>query len=412
MADQKLHGISAYFNKPDDLISAAKKINEAGYTEWDAHTPYPMHGLDAAMGAKDSKVPYLTLGLATVAFLAIMLFTWWTSVVDYPLNIGGKAFFPFLSYIPIIFVVVVLVSVVGTIAGTIILFFKLPGQGHPLLHTEYARATSCDRLGVVLESTGSYFDPEAAKKLLAELGGVEISEIYEPEKEVAGFNLPFGIFIPWQETFFIGFLATVVIGVGGKTYVVFNKVLEDRIPFLHEPEPLTGMILEDFTGIPIKDAPFNTLLAQNREKVTAKSLFFEDGRSIRSAVEGTVARGFMPYPYKGQPAVAAAKLVNPLAMDEETIKEGRKLYNINCSMCHGYFGDGDDRLNGNFPAAPSLHNSKIKSSSDGLIYHIITDGQGTMPKYDKQLTRSERWTVVNFVRSLQRARDAKASDLK
>jgi mono/diheme cytochrome c family protein len=171
-------------------------------------------------------------------------------------------------------------------------------------------------------------------------------------------------------------------------------------------------MLEDFTGIPIKDAPFNTLLAQNREKVNSKSIFFEDGQSIRPAIKGTIARGYMPYPYPGQPALAAANLVNPLAMNEETIKDGRKLYNINCSMCHGYLGDGDGRLNGHFPTPPSLHNSKMKSTSDGLLYHIITDGQGKMPKYDKQLTRSERWAVVNFVRSLQRARDAKASDLK
>jgi mono/diheme cytochrome c family protein len=91
---------------------------------------------------------------------------------------------------------------------------------------------------------------------------------------------------------------------------------------------------------------------------------------------------------------------------------GQKKYDTFCSPCHGYHGEGDSRLRGQFPNPPSLHSEKIRNWKDGRIFHVITDGQNVMPSYSSQITTEERWAVVNYIRVLQRALNAKESDLK
>ena len=96
---------------------------------------------------------------------------------------------------------------------------------------------------------------------------------------------------------------------------------------------------------------------------------------------------------------------------KRTLAIGKQKYNMYCSPCHGYLGEGDSRLNGQFPNPPSLHSEKLRSWSDGRIYHVITEGQNVMPSYRSQLTRQERWAVVNYLRVLQRSLNAKETDL-
>ncbi|MCB0753622.1 MAG: cytochrome c, partial [Ignavibacteriae bacterium] len=86
-------------------------------------------------------------------------------------------------------------------------------------------------------------------------------------------------------------------------------------------------------------------------------------------------------------------------------------FNIYCSPCHGYLAEGDSRLRGQFPNPPSLHSEKVRGWSDGRIYHVIVSGQNVMPSYSSQLSREERWAVVNYIRVLQRSLNAKESDL-
>ena len=139
---------------------------------------------------------------------------------------------------------------------------------------------------------------------------------------------------------------------------------------------------------------------------------FEDSFGMRNPVEGSVARGFIPYAFTGEPELAGEKLINPLLPTEENLSLGKINYDIFCSPCHGYFGEGDSRLRGQFPNPPSLHSSQVTNWSDGRIYHIITEGQNSMPSYAPQMTRQERWAAVLYIRTLQRALNAKESDLK
>ncbi len=131
----------------------------------------------------------------------------------------------------------------------------------------------------------------------------------------------------------------------------------------------------------------------------------------KSRLKDTVARGFMPYPFKNKPDDAGKLLVNPLIPNDENLAVGKEKYNIYCSPCHGYLGEGDSRLNGQFPNPPSLHSEKLRTWTDGRIYHVITEGQNVMPSYRSQLSRQERWAVVNYLRVLQRSLNAKETDL-
>ena len=150
---------------------------------------------------------------------------------------------------------------------------------------------------------------------------------------------------------------------------------------------------------------------QEKLVVQETAPIFENNSSMQEPVKGTVARGFIPYPYKDKPEEAGKLLVNPLIPNEENLAVGKEKYNIYCSPCHGYLGAGDSRLNEQFPNPPSLHSDKLRNWTDGRIYHVIAEGQNIMPAYRYQLNRQERWAVVNYIRVLQRSLNAKETDL-
>jgi len=159
--------------------------------------------------------------------------------------------------------------------------------------------------------------------------------------------------------------------------------------------------------------PFNWMQNQgNKLKAQKPSTFFRDGRGMRTPVGGTVARGFMPYAYKGQPDSAAKYLVNPAVPTQKVLDRGRQKYLTFCSPCHGNFGRGDSRLNQQFPNPPTLHSDKVRTWPDGALYHVITEGQNVMPAYGSQIARDDRWAIVHYLRVLQRAHFAKETDLQ
>lgn len=154
------------------------------------------------------------------------------------------------------------------------------------------------------------------------------------------------------------------------------------------------------------------MMVQPKLGAQEASALFANGIGMRPPVDGTVARGFMPYPYKGKPEEAGKFLANPRPLNDATVATGRAKFLTFCSPCHGNFGRGDSRLNGQFPNPPTLHSDKVRTWPDGSIYHVLTEGQNVMPSYASQLTRDERWAIVHYIRVLQRAHNAKESDLQ
>lgn len=122
--------------------------------------------------------------------------------------------------------------------------------------------------------------------------------------------------------------------------------------------------------------------------------------------QGTIPKGYKPYPYHNDPAAAEKNLKNPYANDEtaELLKVGETKFNTYCIVCHGPQGKGDGLVAAKMLLKPPpLISDKIIGYNDARIYHIITDGQGVMSSYAYQMVNEkDRWAVVNYVRSLQK----------
>jgi len=298
--------------------------------------------------------------------------------IDYPVVIGGKPFFPLPAFIPITFEITVLLATLTTVAALLFIFFKLPNNKHPLHDTNYMKNVSSDKYGIYIEAVDPIFNENEVKELFKNLHASVVEPIYFDREEV-NFKPVIG------EPKFLAFLVGVAIFVSVSAYLHLNKLLYI--------------------------VPFSWM--DKQEKVIAQSTsdLFENGSGMLKPVEGTVARGFIPYAFKEKPEEAGKLLVNPLIPNKENLALGKNKFNIYCSPCHGYLAEGDSRLRGQFPNPPSLHSEKVRSWSDGRIYHVIVDGQNVMPSYISQLSREERWAVINYIRVLQRSLNAKESDL-
>ena len=372
---EKLFGITALFDNPDSIINAAKKVVSEGFKKFDVNTPYPIHGMDPAMGLKRSKLGFVTLffGFSGTAF--ILLFMYWTMSVDYPMVVGGKPYFALPAFIPITFEFTVLLAALSTVFGMIMAFFNLPYNNHPLHDTEYMKRVSVDRYGLVILAEDQLFDENKVEELFRSLGATNIEKVYFPVKES----------YPIFDAKFITFLIVVALAVSVTTYFTLNK-------FMYM-------------------VPYNWMSEQDKVIPQEKSDFFADKFGMREPVDGTVARGFIPYPYMGI-AEPEEYLVNPVLPTKESLALGNRKFLTFCSPCHGNYADGDSRLRGQFPRPPSLHTERAINFPDGRIYHVITNGQNAMPSYAAQITREERWSIVNYIRVLQRAKNATNADIQ
>ncbi|MFA3782064.1 quinol:electron acceptor oxidoreductase subunit ActD [Melioribacteraceae bacterium 4301-Me] len=379
MNEKRLYSYTGIFNTPNEIIHAAKKIAEKGFKNYDIHTPYPLHGMEKAMKLKPSKIGYVSLVLGLSGAISAILTLFWMAAIDYKLVIGGKPFFSFPAYIPITFEITVLSASVITVLVMLFIFFKLPNNSHPLHATDYMKKVSSDKYGVSIQADDPLFNEEEVKSLLKSLNASDITPIYFNEEEI---NYKHVLLEPK----FVGFLVLVALFTSATTYFTLNKLMY--------------MV------------PFNWMDEQAKVIPQQPSKIFADGFGMRQPVNGTVARGQIPFLYKNNPDEAAKDLVNPLLPSVENLKLGEQKFNIYCSPCHGYHAEGDSRLQGQFPNPPSLHSEKVRNWSDGRIFYVITEGQNIMPSYATQLTPEERWAVILYIRALQRSLNAKESDLK
>lgn len=168
-----LHGVMAEFDTPASVYHAAEKVRDAGYTKWDLHTPFPIHGIEQAMGVKRTKLPLLiAAGGFTGAGLGFLM-QYWMTAVDYRLVVQGKPFAAWEPFTPITFELGVLITAFTTLIG-MLAFNGLPRWNHPLLKKERFLSSSDDRFVICIESADPKFDPEQTRKLLREVGGKHI----------------------------------------------------------------------------------------------------------------------------------------------------------------------------------------------------------------------------------------------
>jgi len=176
--NKKILGIVARFESAADLMTAAEKIREAGYEKFDCHSPFPIHGMDKAMGLKRSGLGWLVGIAGIIGTSGALALQWWTSTIDYPIVISGKPLFSFQAYVPVTFAVGVLLSAFTAMFGMLILN-GLPRWFHPLFYSNTFSRFSTDGFFISVEPEDPKFDPEQTSKFLESIGGKDIEQLRE-----------------------------------------------------------------------------------------------------------------------------------------------------------------------------------------------------------------------------------------
>jgi hypothetical protein len=170
------YGLIAMFETPADIMHAAAAVRDAGYKSWDVITPFPIHGLDRAMGVRRSFVPRFSLAGGILGLITGMSLVWWSGAWNFRLMVGGKPFFSPLFAFPIAYELTILFTAFATIIGMFLLN-RLPMHYHAVMKQAHYRRATDDRFFVVIEARDPRYDPAATRELLENLGGREIEEL-------------------------------------------------------------------------------------------------------------------------------------------------------------------------------------------------------------------------------------------
>ncbi|MCB2211183.1 DUF3341 domain-containing protein [bacterium] len=172
-----VHGALAQFKDPADLMHAAEKMRDAGFKKWDTHSPFPIHGMDGAMGEKRSKLPWVVAFFAFVGFAGALTLQWWTSAEAYPLVLSGKPLFSHVAFFPITFAFAVLFSVLSTVIG--LTFFIKQAYHHPVFFSDNFDRASDDGFFISVEAKDPQFDAQKTQDFLRSIGGTNIELLEE-----------------------------------------------------------------------------------------------------------------------------------------------------------------------------------------------------------------------------------------
>lgn len=432
------------------LLDACRKVRDSGYTRTDAFAPFPVHGIDEALGIKPTVLPWIVLCMGLTGLSGALLMEWWMNAVSYPYIISGKPFFSLPAFIPVMFECTILFSAFTTFFAMIFLN-GLPKFSNPVFTNPRFDRSTDDRFFLWVDSRDKYFNSDKVKGLLESTSPLSLDAVKEDESSD---HVPAVI---WR------WLAAVIL----ISLIPGSVVLRMRASRSEDP----------------RWHVFFDMDFQPKKKAQQTSTLFADNRASRPPVEGTIARGDLtesdPYylgytpadlalngvpaaarmvslqatskPDQGQPPAPAAKAEAPKAdsakpadggaaagaapaaeaelpwikefpfssADQTMMALGKLKYETNCAACHGYAGNGDGLVSkralelaqGYWVQPTSLHEPRVQQQPVGKIFHTITNGRGKMGSYGGSLSAKERWAIVLYVKALQRSRDAKLDDV-
>ncbi len=373
---ERIFAAVGLFDSAEALLQGAARLKGKCEGRLEAYTPYPVHGMEKALGLRRSPLAGMVLVMGILGATAAMLFQGFTSAFDYPVITSGKAPFSWQAFVPVMFEGMVFFAAFTAGLGMLVLLNRLPFFAHPLLAAPLISAITRDRLALAIEAEGGLADPSAARAALAAVGAVQVELVALPalERPAPAHILSRGLLA----------IALACLGAGIATYWAV-KLFPVLPPMVH-------------------------MLSQPRVGPQQESAFFKDGRAMRTPVPGTVARGQLPYLIASEDEAGA--LVNPLPRTEAVLKRGQKVYAVYCAVCHGATGDGVPSLTGAYGAKPAnLVSGAIAAYPDGRYYHTIMVGKNAMPSYAGDISEHDRWAVVHFLRVLQRSQNAKDEDI-
>jgi len=448
-AEPELLGLLAEFDDPNALIEASKKVRDAGYRKWDTHTPFPLHGIDEAMGIKWTILPWIVAACGLTGGTIAIGMQYWMNAVNYPFLISGKPLFSIPACIPITFELSVLLAAFGAFFGMLVLN-QLPKLYNPLFKSEAFRRATNDRFFISMDAKDAKFSEIDSGEFLNSLNPIGVEEFWS---DVESPKLPRNLK-----------LALALVGVlllMPPALVAYKRSTTTNSPRIH--------IVPDMDFQP-------KLKAQNTTNL------FPDGREVRPNIKGTIPRGQfkddnIPFYYglkylpedqdvvvialqdekktdakkteekppadpkadaakapaekPADPAVDAAaaeasKLDKlpwvtefPMPVTEKMMARGKERYRIYCSACHGLGGEGDglvslramDLQQGTWVKPASYHTDNVRKLPVGRLYHTITHGVRKMPAYGAQVTPEDRWAIVLYLRALQKSHEIDANTI-
>lgn len=431
----QMHGVMGEYDNVDTLLAACRRIRDAGYTKTDAYTPFPVHGIDTALGIKPTILPWIALVGGVTGTCTALAMQIWMNAIDYPYIISGKPYISLPAFMPVAFELTILFASFGAFFGMWALN-KLPRFSNPVFtDPRFDRATD-DKFFLYVDAADEKFDRGAIEGILNETGSDYIAPVMDDGSET---QVPKFVFMTWM----------LVIG-----FSVIPLLVALKMRLTRSPLPRFHVFFDmDFS--PAKDAQTNTTL-------------FADARSMRPDVDGTVYRGQVEMDImtgvdmeslaKNDP-IKAARLVAmfddengsprnggvpeaptggagqsdgsnaadaedttpwlseiPIEVDADFVYRGQEQYNIYCAVCHGNNGAGQGLVHRraqkilatNWIPPSSLHDPSLYDDkyADGKLFSTISNGIRKMPGYGSQIKVEDRWAIVAYVRALQESRRA------
>ena len=413
----QLVGLLAQFDDPDSLLEACDQCRQSGFTSTDAFTPFPVHGIDPALGIKRSILPFIVLcvgitglfvGLGLQFFANSNAFDAVSPFKGYGYFIGGKPIFSVPANIPVTFEIIVLSSAFATFLGMWGLN-RLPMFSNPLHRiSRFKRATN-DKFFLVINADDAKFDRSSTEAKMTEWGAVAIEEVHQ---DLTDTKLP-----KWLSL--VGILVAIVLLL--PPIMIFRaKGMVNRQPRLHfNPDMDYQDKFKSQTVSPISDDESNPHL-------------FGDMRAMRQPVVGSIPYGHLetdshffqglkagvkPTPGQENLTDYATEFPADIEVNAKLLARGKQRFEIYCSACHGYAGQGDGLVNKralslaadptsqtSWTTAKSLHDPAIKDLKQnplGRLFNTISYGRGTMGPYKDQITPADRWAIVAYIKALQ-----------
>lgn len=451
----------AEFTNEHDLLEAAKKVRDAGYTKTDAFTPFPVHGIDHALGIKPTILPFIVLCAGLTGLCTALLMQWWMNGVDYRYIISGKPFGITPASIPVSFELTILFSAFTSVLGMLALN-GLPKFSNPVFtNPKFDRATN-DRFFLYVDSADKYYNRDSVRELLGSVHPNSLDEVMEdsspthlpraiwlgalllvltgliPAAIVLNMRASYSDLPRWHVFFDMDFQPkkkpqqTTTIFADGRTMrpqvpgTIAKGQLEEQDPFYLGHDPLK-MTLADYRRAVFVSAtdqdPAGDAKASDQkpaEGASADQKPAEEAKPVEPAAPAPVATPVAPAAGDGGQAPKYAWLEKlPIEVTDEHMNLGKVKYETYCAACHGYAGFGDglvskraaSLLQDTWTPPTSLHADRVQKQPVGQIFHTISKGQGKMASYASSMSAKERWAVVLYVKALQRSRNANIDDV-
>jgi hypothetical protein len=176
--DKNIYGIMAEFDTPTQLVDAARKVRDAGYTRTDAFSPFPLHEIDEALGIKRSILPFLVFGGGVTGLLSGIGLQWFVHVLDYPIIVGGRPYFSLPSFIPPAYELTILFAAFTAVFGMILLN-GLPQPYHPVFNVPRFALATREKFFLVIEARDAKFDYEETRNFMQGLSAQEVFDVEE-----------------------------------------------------------------------------------------------------------------------------------------------------------------------------------------------------------------------------------------